>query len=308
LDDRHSDPDHHSPGVGLAMTSSAQSAPGRTVGDGVESAVSAVSWPAIVAGGLTAVAATLILLMVGAGLGFSSVSPWAGQGASATSLAVGTVIWLIVVQWLSSGVGGYVAGRLRTSWTGVDRDEVFFRDTVHGLLAWALATMIGVALLSSAVGTIIGAGARGVGAASEGALQTAAATIGPMSQYDLDALMRPAQVGDASRDTTATDVAPEVLRIITNGLSAGDVPAAERAYLAQIVAARAGISQEDARQRVDQTIERARQAAVQAREVAETARKTAAKVALFGALAMLIGAFVASAAAAFGGRLRDEPS
>lgn len=57
-----------------------------------------------------------------------------------------------------------------------------------------------------------------------------------------------------------------------------------------------------------QTIERAKQAAVETREVAETARKTAAKVALFGALAMLIGAFVASAAAAFGGRLRDETS
>ncbi len=286
----------------------AQVVAGGTVGDTVESEVSAVSWPAIVAGGLTAVATTLILLMIGAGLGFSSVSPWTGEGVSATSLAIGTVVWLIVVQWLSSGVGGYVAGRLRTSWTGVHRDEVFFRDTVHGLLAWALATMISVALLSSAVGTIIGAGARGVGAVSEGAMHTATAAIGPVSQYDLDALMRPAQVGAVPRDATAMDVAPEVMRIIANGISIGDVPPAERAYLSQIVATRAGISQDDARQRVDQTIERGRQAAVHAREVAETARKTAAKVALFGALAMLIGAFVASAAAAFGGQLRDEPS
>ena len=113
----------------------AQVVTGGSVADTVESPVSAVSWAAIVAGGLTAVTATLVLLMVGVGLGFSSVSPWAGQGASATTLAVGTVIWLIVVQWLSAGVGGYVAGRLRTTWTGVHRDEVFFRDTVHGLLA-----------------------------------------------------------------------------------------------------------------------------------------------------------------------------
>lgn len=101
---------------------------------------------------------------------------------------------------------------------------------------------------------------------------------------------------------------PEVTRIISHGLTTGDVPPAERTYLSEIVAARAGISQEDARQRVDQTIERAKQAVVQMREVAETARAAAAKVALFGALALLIGAFVASAAAAFGGWLRDEPA
>lgn len=231
----------------------AQVLTGGPVVDTVESPASAVSWPAIVAGGLTAVTATLVLLMVGVGLGFSSVSPWAGQGASATSLAVGTVIWLIVVQWLSAGVGGYVAGRLRTNWTGVHRDEIFFRDTAHGLLAWALATMIGVALLSSAAGTIIGATARGVGAVSEGAVQAAAATIGPLSQYDLDVLMRPAQGGTAPRDATATDVVPEVTRIIAHGLSSGDVPSAERTYLSEIIAARAGISQEDARQRVDHT-------------------------------------------------------
>lgn len=274
----------------------------------VESPVSAVSWSAIVAGGLTSVTATLVLMMIGAGLGLSSVSPWAGHGASVTSLAVGTVIWLIVVQWLSSGVGGYVAGRLRTRWTGIHRDEVFFRDTVHGLLAWALATMIGLALLSSVVGAIIGAGARGAGAVSEGAVNAAAAAMGPISQYDLDGLLRPAQPGAAPRDASAADVAPEIMRILTNGFGAGDVPVEDRAYLSQIVATRAGIPQDDARQRVDQTIDRAKRAAVEAREVAETARKAAAKISLFGALAMLIGAFVASAAAAFGGQLRDESS
>ena len=281
---------------------------GGMLGETVESTVSAVSWSAILAGGLTAVTATLVLLMVGAGLGFSAVSPWDDRGVSASTLAVSTVIWLIVVQWLSSAVGGYVAGRLRTNWTGVHRDEVFFRDTAHGLLAWALATMLGVALLGSAVSTIIGAGTRVAESVAEGAAQTAVAVVGPVSQYDLDVLMRPAQGGAVPRDPNATDVAPEVMRIITTGISAGDVPPADRIYLSQIVAARTGVSQDDARQRVDQAIERGKQAAVQAREVAETVRKTAAKLALFGALAMLIGAFVASAAAAYGGQLRDEPS
>jgi len=284
-----------------------QVALGRGAGDTVESTVSAVSWPAIVAGGLTAVAVTLILLMVGAGLGFTSISPWGGQGASAATLAVGTVTWVIVVQWIASASGGYVAGRLRTNWTGIHRDEVFFRDTAHGLLSWALATLLGVALLGSAVSAIIGAGASGVGSVGEGAARTAASAIGPVSQYDIDSLMRPVQPNAAQRDA-ATDVAPEIMRIITNGLAAGEVPPADRAYLSELIAARTGISQEDAQRRVDEAIDRGKQAAARAQEVAETARKTAAKVAMFGALALLIGAFVASAAAAYGGHLRDEPS
>ncbi len=268
----------------------------------------AVSWAAIFAGGLTAFGATTLLVVIGAGLGFSAISPWAGHGVTATTFAVGAVIWLIIVQGLSSAVGGYVAGRLRANWTGYHRDEVFFRDTVHGLLAWALATMVGLALLGSAVGGIISSGARGVGAVSEGAVQTAAAALGPVSLYDIDTLMRPAEGTAAPGNAPATDVAPEVTRILTNGIAAGDVPQPDRVYLSQVVAARAGIAPDVARQRVDQAIERAKQAAVQAREIADAARKASARLALFIGLAMLIGAFVASAAAAYGGHLRDEPA
>jgi hypothetical protein len=274
--------------------------------DTVESSVSAVSWPAILAGGLTAIAATLILLMVGAGLGFSTISPWPDRGASAPTLAIAAVIWLIVVQWIASGLGGYVAGRLRADWVGVARDETFFRDTAHGLLTWALATLVGVALLGSTVSAVMGAGVRGVGAVAGGAVSAAASAAGPVSPYELDRLLRPSQPRLANAGVG--EVGAEVVRIIGQGLSTAEVPEADRAYLAQIVAARAGVPAEEARGRVDDVIQRARQAATQAREVAETARKTAARTSLFGALALLIGAFVASAAAGLGGRLRDHPS
>ena len=99
----------------------------------VESAVSAVSWPAIMAGAFAIAATALILLALGSGLGLASVSPWYNSGPSATTFGVWAAIWLIGVQWFSAALGGYVTGRLRTKWVGVHTDEVYFRDTVHGL-------------------------------------------------------------------------------------------------------------------------------------------------------------------------------
>src|SRR5690349_18596371 len=118
--------------------------PSNPVGDGrvivaqtkaAESAISAVSWPAIVAGAFAIAAVGLILLALGSGLGLSSVSPWPSSGPSATTFGVYAAVWLIIVQWVSAAVGGYLTGRLRTKWVGVHTDEVYFRDTAHGFLA-----------------------------------------------------------------------------------------------------------------------------------------------------------------------------
>ena len=103
--------------------------------------VSAVSWPAIIAGAVVAAATSVLLLALGSGFGLASVSPWAG-GASPLTFTVMTAIWLIVMQWVASGLGGYLTGRLRTRWIGTHVHEVFFRDTAHGFLSWALATVI----------------------------------------------------------------------------------------------------------------------------------------------------------------------
>ena len=103
---------------------------------------SAVSWAAVIGGALIAVASTLLLVALGSGIGLSSVSPWSPANPSATTFTLLAAVWLIIVQWLSSGLGGYLAGRLRTKWVGLHTDEVFFRDTAHGFLAWALATVL----------------------------------------------------------------------------------------------------------------------------------------------------------------------
>ena len=96
---------------------------------------SGVSWPAITAGAVATAALSLLLLAFGAGIGLSSVSPWAGSGVSATTFKVGSGIYLVIVAVMASSIGGYLAARLRTKWTGLHTNEVYFRDTAHGLLA-----------------------------------------------------------------------------------------------------------------------------------------------------------------------------
>ncbi|WP_249680567.1 hypothetical protein [Roseococcus pinisoli] len=280
------------------------------VGDAAAPEQSAVSWAAIIAGAVVACAASLILIAVGAGLGFSSISPWHDEGISAGTLGLMTVVWLIVVQWVASGVGGYVTGRLRTRWLSVHHDEVFFRDTAHGLLAWAIATLFTVGLLASAVTGAVSTAGRVAGSVGEGATQVASSVAGAVSPYDMDTLFRSAQPGGTNAPNpngeTNEQATQEVMTIVANAISTGQLPAGDRDYLAQLVAARTGVSVDDARTRVDQTFTKAREAAQRAQEAADTARKAAAKLALFTALAMLIGAFVASAGAAYGGSLRDD--
>jgi len=104
--------------------------------------LSAVSWSSILAGSFASLGLSFILVALGSGLGFAFVSPWPGHGLSTTALTATAVIWLLVAQWISAGVGGYLAGRLRTRWVGTHMHEVFFRDTAHGLITWAVVTVV----------------------------------------------------------------------------------------------------------------------------------------------------------------------
>jgi hypothetical protein len=113
----------------------------------VESSAAAVEWAAINGGALAAIGVTIILLALGPGLGLASVNPWSLGASPPEAFGIVAGVWLIVTQWLSAGLGGYMAGRLRKKWVVIRTDEVFFRDTAHGFLAWALATAVVVALV-----------------------------------------------------------------------------------------------------------------------------------------------------------------
>src|ERR1700744_1902171 len=125
---------------------------------GNEASSSAVSWAAIFAGAFAALALTVVVTSLGTGLGLITISAWTNSGASATTFTIGSGIGLIVVQWLSSALGGFITGRLRTKWTGVHTHEVFFRDTAHGFLAWALATILGTLLLAATASSVVSGG------------------------------------------------------------------------------------------------------------------------------------------------------
>lgn len=286
-----------------------------TVGEGSMSDMhaSGVSWGAVFAGGAVAAALSLILLILGFGLGLSSVSPWSYNVAA---IGTGTILWLAFMQLAASGVGGYLAGRLRVKWAGVHTDEVFFRDTAHGLLTWAVASLFTAALLAGAVRAILGgtimAGAEAAGAAAP-VLGAAVASGGPDTalnpvNYFSDMLLRSDQpAANANNDAALRS---EVSKILVTDLRAGQLAPEDRNYLAQLIARRTGLSQADAQRRVDDIYARASKASndaqAAAKQAAETARKAAAHSALWMFVALLLGAFVASWAATFGGRQRDH--
>lgn len=257
---------------------------------------SAVSWAAVAGGAVVAAALTLVLLAFGAGMGFSAVSPWGSSGVSASTFEISTGLYLIVVAMLASTIGGYVAGRLRTKWLGIHTHEVFFRDTAHGFLAWALATVVSAAFLATAASNI--AGGASVGLATAASVSGASsAGPGPVDYY-VDALLRSNPT--ASPNTVDSGVRrTEISGILMKALRDGEVSAPDRTYMAQVVAARTGLSQADADKRVSDIINEAKTAL-------DNARKAAAKLSLWLTASLLIGAFAASLAATEGGYVRDN--
>jgi hypothetical protein len=265
------------------------------IGRGTHVGKSAASWPAIFAGAVVAVAASLILISLGSGIGFASISPWQNHGMSMTTFAMTTAIWLIVTQWVSAALGGYIAGRLRSRWIGTHTHEVFFRDTAHGLVTWALATVIVFAIAA-------GSAAAGAGAGTRAAAEAAA----PVSAYTIDKLFRSSGAGTGASNSQASDPRLDTAHIVANAMSTGSVADSDRAYLVEQVVARTGVSQAEAKDRVDSFISNVMEAQAKVKADADAARKAAAQASIYLALSLLVGAFIASVSAALGGRLRDE--
>ncbi len=288
-----------------------------------EAEAPAVSWGAVFAGAVAAAAVSLLLILLGSGLGLTMISPWSSSNPSITTVAAATLAWLVFVHWVASAIGGFLAGRLRANSAPPGGDEVTFRDTAHGFLTWGVAILMvavvagvaaSTALFSGVQATAtVGAGAAaGVGAAQAGPSSATNGNASDPTAYFVDALFRPAAGAAAPAPTTpaavTADTRSEVTRILVKGVAADTFPEEDRTYLAQLIAARTGLPADMAKTRVDGVIKSLQDAKTAAKDAADKARKAAATGALGLVLALLIGAFSASAAAAYGGHLRDDPT
>lgn len=315
---------------------------GGVLADSNLAGASAVSWGAIAAGAAAAAALSLVLLILGTGLGLSSVSPWSQNGISATTFGVSTILWVTLTQIIASAMGGYLAGRLRTRWQATDQDEVYFRDTAHGFLSWAIASLATAALLASVIGSIVSGGVQAsasvvgnaassvptavaAGGSDSGKTMTGLAGDGGPTAYFVDALFRRSTVeaatgssatgGPGNAQTGLAPLAPsassatEVARIFATSIRAQAMPPEDLRYVAQLVAERTGLPQAEAEKRVSATFVRAQAALHDAelavKEAADKTRKASAYAALWLFISLLTGAFAASLAATYGGRQRD---
>jgi hypothetical protein len=247
---------------------------------------SGVSWGAVIGGAVVAAAVSLIMLALGAGFGLMVVSPWSNAGVSAAAAGRVAILWLILNEAISCSLGGYLAGRLRTKWVAVHTDEVYFRDTANGFLAWAVAVVLTATFLVTSAASMVG---------NPGPSATEKASADPRA-YFVDRLFRSDPPASKALDVSQQ---AEAARILTVILQQVEPSTPDESYLAKLVAARTGLNEPDANTRVSQVV-------TEARHAEDVARRAASHLLLWTFLALLIGAFCASYAATIGGKQRDH--
>lgn len=283
--------------------------------------ISGVSWAAVFAGAAAASALSLVLFILGGGLGLSAVSPWS---TNSVPMGKATIIWLAFTQLAAAGIGGYMAGRLRVKWASLHTTEVYFRDTAHGLLAWAVATLLTAFLLTGAL-RVVTSGAIDVGGAAATAVGATVGSSANSISYFSDMLWRQHSVNasgtmsadnassnsDANASTNGNGASPnvarttgvlaapnasggksgdnaslraEAVRIFANDIRTGTLSADDKQYLSQQVAQATGMSRADADKRVDDIYTRMVKAKTDTENAAKQTADTARKIAAQSAL------------------------
>lgn len=247
--------------------------------------LSYIHWGPAFVGALVAAAASFVLMSFASAIGLMVVSPSPTWRDTSVWLAILSGVWIIVVAAGAFGLGGYLAGRVRSTWKTTD-DEIDFRDGVHGLLVWAIGVVVGVALLWASATTF-----SAVSGASSSSREAAGSSA---LAYELDRLFR----SERRLEPVAADVRAEATRLLMKGIGR-EMPSDDRAHLNRIVAGATGLQGPDAERRVVQVLAEARNATSQTR-----------KSAVILGFSMAAGLAAAAAAAWFaagaGGRHRDN--
>jgi hypothetical protein len=261
--------------------------------------ISEVSWGAILAGTVAALVVQLTLSILGVGIGLAGINPASSATPDAASLSLAAGLWWIVSGIVASVTGGYVAGRF------CDRASTP-KAGYHGLMSWAVTTLIIVFLLGSAVGGVVGGafGAvtsvlGGAGRAVGGAVQAAVPSLsGGNVMPDIEGQIRAS--GGGQDPGQLRDTAVNAVRAALTGDKAAQQQATDRA--AQALAQAQGIPVDQAKAQVEQYQQQYAQTLAdtkaRAAQVAETTAKAASRTALIAFLALALGAV----AAGFGGR------
>ena len=281
-----------------------------------------LEWGPVILGALGATAISVVLLTFGAALGLSVVSPYPYAGISAKGLAVLTGTYVALVTVASFGAGGYLAGRLRSPWTGAVGNEItesHFRDGSYGFGVWALGVLLGSALAVSGVGGVLKAAVHSTtavaaaGTAGAASNPNAGAALSRLSMEPTDFAVdrvlapTPAPAGAAAASASSrADLAAPVARVFAANLANPQLNAADRTYLVQLVMQQTGLPQADAEKRVDQAFTELKAAEQKARDAAEQARKATLIAAFLAAATLAVGCAAACGAASLGGHHRDD--
>jgi hypothetical protein len=250
--------------------------------------LSYIHWGPVIAGALAASAVSFVLMSFASSIGLAVASPSPTWRDTSIGLSLLSGVWILLVTVGAFALGGYLAGRVRSSWATIP-EEIEFRDGTHGLLVWALGVMLGALLLwatTTAFSTIN---------AATSATQRPAAGEPAALTYELDRLFR----SERRPDTVDPEARAEAGRIIATGLGRREIASDDRAYLVRLVAARTGLNLADADRRVAQVVAEARQANRQT-------RTSAVVLAFMTAASLAAGAAAAWFAAEIGGRHRDR--
>jgi hypothetical protein len=271
-----------------------------------------IDWPGVFVGVFISIAMSWLLLTFGSAVGLLAVSPYTFNADTAGKLTIAAAIWFALTQIYALGLGAYIAARLRPRAEGPNRDELAFRDGVSGLTVWALAIVLGLVVAGITASSAARTGAEVAGAAAN------AASRGMDNGYVIDLMFRPAANAQNAQPNTPQPSASRqegrgapideqtramAGRILARSLASGSVDAGDKAYLAQLIAARTGMSQQEAEQRIDQTVENAKNAALAA---AEKARQATMLIGFWIVFIMLVAGIVSAWAGTVGGHHRDE--
>ncbi|WP_376092985.1 hypothetical protein ACE7GA_24700 [Roseomonas sp. CCTCC AB2023176] len=258
-----------------------------------------ISWGAILAGALVAVAVGAMLNILGVAIGATAVDAVQRDTPNASTFGITGAIWLLVANLLGLAVGGYVAARL--SGTSDKRDA-----TLHGLAVWATAYLVSAVLLgnlatgvASTAGRAVSSVAGGVTQAASSVAGGAAGAAGQAAQgVDADDLLNRARLAlsgptDVARMTTEQRAA-EITSLLGKRVANGNLSNDDRTRLNRLVAAEAGIPEQEAAQRIQsyeaEAQRTAQEAEQRAREAANAAATGAAAASFWIFAALLLGA------------------